>query len=581
MAFEVYTGTRPGRPRLLLIVNAALLAGTAALAWWQVRESRGLGPEQRVHDTPLLVRLPDGWQADPHNPRSFVLPVGARRGGRSAREFERRIEFDFTRLPTFRPLDQLLRLPELENLGQIAQVRRAHLGRCDAIEVHYVLPVQIGRLRVHGEIIARFTCLPRGHLIKVVYEPLIDLRPADEQILDDVCRTLRIDDPTLNGAPADYLARAGLKLPLEPDWQVVGADFEAVAGVFLGGSTDKGPARRSESPVATWAIGLLRTWLAAGRTPQDLLSDVAAREWLIWDVQKLIREQRRADGATCTTIRHPEFGAVNVLLPSAWVVSRSASQAVILLVYAGPEDAAQADAAAEKLATELQLEPLQELAELADAQAAGAKLVADLHKSGPVARWGRESAEATYRRVDPAEMVVVRRSAVQRDPAQGYEGSLWRRTDRAREEQQGWTLDGQAAAYKWQADLVYGSSLIHIAEQRARATGAVRREILIDERERQRFDFTPGAAFVPPPAEEIIKGWVARNEAAAAIVEMSSVLGSGTHTAWLRHLAPDGPYPRVLVQEDYWPLGSIEAYDDARAQTQYELYPSAEYRRVK
>jgi hypothetical protein len=568
---EVYTGTRPGRPRLLLVVNAVLLVAMLALAAWQVHAARGLGPPQRVGDTPLMVRLPHGWRGDARNPHVFMLPV-ASRSGRLAREFERRIEFEFTRLSAFQSPEQLLRLPQLENLGHVAQVQRARLGQFDAVEVRYVLPVQIGRMRVQGQILARIACLPRGQLIKVVYEPLIDLRPSDEQILDEVCASVRLDDPTLNGTAADYLARAGLVLPLERDWTVVGPDFDAVPGLYVGGSTDQGPA---------WSIGVLRTWLADGRTPRDLLSDLAIQQWLDWDVAKLIREPQATGGSKLTTIRHPEFGEANTVLPSAWIASQSASQAVLLLVYAGPQDAEAADAIAEKLASAVQFAAPGPFGDLQDAEASGAKLVADLHKSGPVARWGRESVDTTYRRVDRDETVVVRRAAIHRNPSQGYEGSLWRRANRTREEQQSWTLDSRAETYQWQADLSIGPSRFQISEQRAQATGSVRREILIDERERHRFDFTPGPSFVPPPAEDIIKGWVARREAPQAVVEMSSALGPGTHTVWLRHLAPDGQYPRVLVQDDYWPVGSIEAYDDARAQTQYELYPGGEYRRVK
>jgi hypothetical protein len=571
MAFEVYTGTRPGRPRLLLIVNAALLLAALGLAGWQVYESHALGPVQRVGDTPLRVRPPRGWRADPRNPGSFVLPV-ADRGRQPAREFARRIQFEFIRLPAFQAPEQLLHSPALENFGQVAQARRARIGKYDALEALYVMPLQIGRMRLRGQIIVRFTCLPRGQLLKVIYEPLIDLRPSDEQILDAVCQSLHIDDPTLNDTPADYLAHAGLTFPLEPSWQMVGTDFEAVPGVFLGGSSDKGPA---------WAIGVLRTWLAAERTPQDLLRDVAAQEWLNWDVDRLLREHRRDDGATVATIRHAGFGELNTDLPSAWVVSQSASQTVMLLVYAAPADAARADAVAEQLAGALQIAPLKEFSALADAEATGAKLLADLHKSGPAPRWGRESVETTYRQVAGEGTLVVRRGAVQRDPAQGYEGSVWRRMGRASEERQAWTLDGRALTYKWQADLLAGHAAVQIAEQRTRPEGPVTRRVVLDEQEGHRWNFTPGAAFVPPPAEDIIEGWVARHEAGAALVELSSPLGAGTHTALLRHLPPDGPYTRVLVQQDFWPLGSIEAFDDARAEMQQSIYPDAEYRRIK
>ncbi len=571
MPAEAYTGTRLGRPRLLLIVNAAVLAGTLGLAWWQTRESRALGAERRLGDTPLVVRPPRGWHADPRDPHSFVLPV-ADRSRRAVREFERRIQFEFTRLPTFQPLAQILSLPAWTSTGEVVRARRARLGRYDAIEVHQIVPVQVGWRRLRGQIITRFTCLPRGHLIKVVYEPLIDLRPADAQILDEVCQSLRLDDATLNGAPSDYLARAGLTLPLEPDWQVVGSDFEGVPGVYLGGATRDGPA---------WAIGMLRTWLAAGRTPADLLRDVAAQEWLVWDTEDLIRQEQRADGAMIATIRHPQLGRAGTVMPAVWVVSRAPALAVILFVYAGPEDAQLADGVAERLAAEMRIAPLKELAELAPAEATGAQLAADLRKNGAVARWGRESVETTYRRVDQDETIVVRRGAVQRDPAQGYEGSLWRRAGRNREERQAWFLDAGAATYRWQAEFTDGRTTIQLAEQCLRPAGDVTRVIRVEGQEPRRFTFTPGAAFVPPPAEEIVKGWVARREAASAIVMQSTVLGPASHTAWLRHLPADGPYPRVLVQQDYWPLGSIEAYDDSRAQAHYEQYPDGEYRRIR
>src|SRR5512140_2146919 len=99
MLFEVYTGAKPGRPRLLLFVTAGLLAGALGLAWLQVRAGHTLGPEARVGDTPLWVRLPKGWRADPEHPQRYILSSG---GG--AREiFERSLRIDFVRLSDFEP----------------------------------------------------------------------------------------------------------------------------------------------------------------------------------------------------------------------------------------------------------------------------------------------------------------------------------------------------------------------------------------------------------------------------------------------------------------------------------------------
>jgi hypothetical protein len=92
--------------------------------------------------------------------------------------------------------------------------------------------------------------------------------------------------------------------------------------------------------------------------------------------------------------------------------------------------------------------------------------------------------------------------------------------------------------------------------------------------------YRPGAGFVPPPAEEIIGGWVARKEAETAVVEVSSLLGPSTYTVFMRTLSPDGQHPRVLIQRDFWPLGAIQAWDDDQAETVYEIYPSARLERV-
>lgn len=569
MLFEAYTGTRPGRPRLLLFITAGLLAGALGLAWLQVRAARALGPEQRVGDTPLWVRVPKGWRADSQNPRRFILPVG-RKGSREV--FERSLRFDFVRLSGFESVEQLLRVPELLGPGQVTHIDPTHLGPYNAAEVRSLEPIQIGRTRFVRETLTRLTCLPRGQVLRVVYEPLSELAPADLDIVEEVCTTLRVADPSLSGVPADYLKRAGLTVPLNAGWTVVGPEFAEVPAVYIGGLTKELPA---------WSIAIFRTWLANERTPRDLLADSAAERWLLWDIAALVREEHRADGATITSIRRPRSGQASESPVSTWVVQQSAAQAVIMFVYAGPSDADGADEAAAGIAAEIEIASLDTLPSLAETTAAGVTLAGDLLKAGPAPRWGRESVETTYRCTTRDETVVVQRGARGRDPAQGFEGSLWRRAGRARDDREVWTVDEHAGAYTWRADFGYDDSAVQVVEQRARPDGEVRRRIVMDDRERQRWSFTPGPAFVPPPTESIIHGWVARAEPRAALIEVSSLLGPGTHTELLRHLPPDGPYPRVLVQVDYRPEGLIEAFDDTRAETQYELSPTAEYRRVK
>lgn len=572
MPFEVYAGAKPGRPRLLALTTGGLLAVTLALAWWQVRETRALGPPQRVGDTPLVVRLPHGWQPDPANPRRFLLPV-ADRGRRALFEFERRIEFSFVRLPSFEPPRELLARPAFSGIGDIAGVGHTSIGPYDALQVHQSVPTRIGRARLRRHTVTRLTCLPRGHLLRVVYEPLVELRPADLEILDEVCRSLRIDDVTLNRPRDEYLRDAGLSLPLDPAWLAVGTDFPEVPGVYVGGLIAGSPA---------WSIAVLRTWISPGRSPRGLLADFAAQEWLLWDTTDLLRESRRPDGAVVAHLRHPEFGRVGPSIPSAWVVARGPAEAVIVFVYATPTHAEAADEIARRIVADVQLQSIAAIPPVDDAVAAGRALTADLRKRGPAPRWGRESVETTYRRDNRDEIVTARRAAVQRDPRQGYEGLSWRRIGHSHEERISWTLDGLAGAFRWQVDFFHGQLPIRVIEQRSDPAAEVVRQIFVEQRREQRWGFQPGESFVPPPAESIIKGWVARGDTrAAALIDASTLLGPGAHSVLLRRLPADGPHPRVLVQTDYWPFGSIETFDDARAETDTVEYPTAKYVRVR
>ncbi len=575
MLIEVHTGAKPGRPRRLLVLSAGLLAGTLGLAWLQVREAHALGPEQRVGDTPLRVRVPKDWRPYPDDPQRFILPVVSERRHRLVLEFERSVRFELLALPAFQPIESLLQFLDLDDQRTLATRRQARIGPYPALEVRHLVPLRLGRRVVERETIVRFTCLPRGHLLQVTYDPLIELRPADFEIMEEVCDSLRIDDPTLSGDAAEFMRSAGLEFALEDDWLVVGTHFEEVPGLYVGGTVNGLPA---------WSIAILRTWLAAGRRPRDLLADLAGREWLLWDTDALLSKQRRPDGAAVATLRHPEFGHTDERIQSAMVVAEAAAEAVIMFVYAGPGEAEVADEVARRLAAEIEIAALDAIPEVDRAEEAGRVLTATLAARGPVPRWGREPVQTVYRgsRLGRTERLTVRREAVRRNPELGYSGTLRRRTGRRqREETIQWTVDGHAQSYRWQADLYNGRNQLAIIEQRAKPSDPVRRQIIIDERERHARSFQPGPGFVPPPVESIIEGWVARGEVTAAIVETSSILGLGTHTVLLRSLPPDDGFPRVLVQSDFWPQGAILAFDDARAETHYELYPSATYWRER
>ncbi len=572
MVIEVYTGSRPGRPQALAVLCALTLAGTLGLAWAQVHAARALGPQQRVGDLPLLVRLPKDWQQDPRDPTRFLLPTrDADR--RKLFGFERGIRFEFERLPGYEPLEDSLRRLELDDRSALATLRAARIGGHAGVEVRRVSPQVIGRAVVKRETVIRFASLPRGEMIMVTYDALIELRPADLAIIDDVCDSLVIDDPTITGDSADFLAQAGFELDLDAGWQVVGADFPGVPAVYIGGTVQGAPA---------WSLGVYRSWLAAERTGRDLLIDLAADSWLLLDdAEQVIADEQRDDGATVTTALRPQ-GVAGTRLCGAMVVTQSARRVALIVVFAGPEGVEPGLAAARRVAETIKMTTVDAIPPIADAERAGVELMERLHESGPQSRWGAQSVETTYREGGGREILVATRAVAARGAGRGYEGVALKKVGR-RQESTSWRIDAGAEAYAWEAEFFIGHTPAQVSEQRGR-DGAVTRRLVLDTSRRspaRSMTFTPGPGFVPLPAESIIAGWAAGGLPEAAIVECSSALGQGAHTQLLHRLAADGEYPRVLVQRDYWPVGRIEAYDEERATLHYELRPSKEYRRVR
>lgn len=574
-------GARPGRPRLLLVLSAALLASTLALAWFQVHHARALGPRQSVGDTPITVRLPRGWQRDSEYPNQFLLPV--REPGANGRPalFERRIRVELEQKPTFTSVDLILRERDLAEPGELAELARTRIGPYPAVEVHKFEPLRIGRLRLRREVLIRFTCLPDGRVLRVRYEPLAELRPADQEILDEVCGSVELNDPRYTQPPAQLLQRAGLRCAADPAWFAVAPAFDEVAGLYLGGPVDGVPG---------WSIGVFRTWLALGRTAADVLADVAANQWYDCDIADRLRASQRPDGIRILALRHREIGAPDVRLPAVWLVEQAPDRAVLLFVYAGPGEAAIAEEVARHLATSLELDALPQFADLAAAERAGQRLVRELGLQGPRARWGRESIESLYAGDTPFGVEAVRatRQARNRDPRQGYEGEQqrWLRAigRSAPLERLQWTLSGRAETYEWLVELdPRWAAVQRVRESRQTADGEVARQVVLARGPERSWTYRPGPGFVPRPAESIIAGWVARDgdSPAVALVEVSSLLGPGACTQLLRRLPPEGGLPRVLVQEDCWPVGTRQTFDDDRAEAVYEETPAGRYERVE
>jgi hypothetical protein len=379
-----------------------------------------------------------------------------------------------------------------------------------------------------------------------------------------------VEDASLSGDPQQHLASAGLRVQQRPEWLVVGPHFAEVPGVHIGGTEDGLPA---------WSIAIFRTWLSFGRTPRDLLADFAADVLWIHDAADALTEERRGDGATITTLITPaEHNEAAVR--SVRVVVQDDERAALLVLYAEPENSA-ADAVAAELARTLELVPLAHFPDLAAATAAGARLAADLRARGAQPRWGSLPVTTTYRAAGRNDFIKTQRAARGGDPENGYEGRSDQQAGDALRRRVDWTLAGDAVAYTWQTWQILGGPEVEITEQRESAASPVLRRFRLDDRRSWTWSFTPGANFVPPPAEPVVQGWVARGEADAALFEMSTQRGRATHGELMRRLAPEGAYLRVLVQLDYLPEGVVILFDEARAEEQAWVDTSTTYRRLR
>lgn len=572
---DVYVGSKPGRPTVLLGLVGVVLAGTLGLALLQVRGKTALGAEQQaIPGEPLYVRPPRGWVADPNRPGSFVLPVRRAVGGRERWEVDRSLHFGFERAVAFEPPAQLLAAVPPGN----SQPEPARIGRFDAVQIRQVERRHLGRRIVSIHSIRRLAILPTGHVITVVYIPMTDLTLADLKLLDKVCATIRIDDAALDAAPEQAWERSGVEFPVEDGWQFGLPALAEAPGFFVGGSEEGFPA---------WSLGVFRTWLAGDRTPADLLNDFAARAWPRWSFVEgalEVQEWKRADGTAVAVLRHPNPERNRCPVASVWVVAQSPSMVVMLFVYTNASYATVADAVAQRVAAQIRINSLATLPEITAAQANGADLAARLTRKGAVPWWGRAPARFVYQGNTPhgQESLVIQRAAVQGDPDRGYQGVAQRIVrNREWEERTHWTLGRQAVSYTFDTELyISDGQRITVSERRPPGADTVQRVVTLNDAEQRTSAFRPGSSFISPPIESIAESQVARETEDAWIVEVSTLLGRGTHTRLLRPLPPENGCARVWLQDDYWLFGVIVAFDEDD-ELQYEQTSTVEYRRVE
>ncbi len=193
---EVHVGARPGRPVLLTVLTAALLILSLGAAWLQVRSTRTLGPASRVGDSPLLVRPPVGWRADPRDPSLFILWLNE--GVRGADVPKRSVRFGYDPNPRSANLRSYLRrLMRGETPGS---TRPAQIGGFDGLQISRERMLTFRRRAYQVQTIVRIAMTPTGEMLFVEYTPFSTFTPADAELLDSICAAVRVED-ALIGAP--------------------------------------------------------------------------------------------------------------------------------------------------------------------------------------------------------------------------------------------------------------------------------------------------------------------------------------------------------------------------------------------
>ncbi|MCG3126233.1 MAG: hypothetical protein CHACPFDD_01063 [Phycisphaerae bacterium] len=567
--FEVHSGSRPVRPSAAVVASAAALALTLCLAWLQTRQSLALGAPVRIAGTDLVVRPPAGWVQHPNQPGTFLLTRGDR-DGQPVGKPERRISFIGGRNHVyFSPADLLTR-----DQPSPLQPEPATIAGLPGVEVRRLVWREFRGWRYAHETIIRMACSPRGDFVRVDYEPLTEPTQGDLELLRAVSAAVRIDTPGATLSASDALAAAGIQLKTDPKWRFAAADFPDVQGCYLA----------DLDPQQPYGIAILRTWLAPGRSPADLVIDFAAERWERLIDPQQVRQRQRADGAA---VAAAEVDDDDAAVFAAQCVAAAPHQAVMLFLAAPPRARPAARAALEQLADNLQFAPTSRDLDLSAALAAGAELAEHVRREGIAGCWTNPQSSAFHLAWSNLSAAPVAGFATARKAvADGFDGvSAFSMHDRI--ERETWHVARDMVAFSRVIDGTLGDAPaipIRIEDDRAAGSSRIQRVVTLQRRRdgaprEQKRAITPGNTFISPPSEPIAEARAARTGRSPCVVECLSRYGPATHTRLLRSLpaaptparrtdepaasSPGGrELPRVLVQYDFNPAGTVLAIDE-------------------
>lgn len=560
---EVHSSSRPGRPALLAILSGVVLAGLLGLAWFQASEKRSLGPPQRIAGTPLIVRPPRGWIPAPDDPGRFIL---AEKNDPHSTEgaLERQVAFRYERQLAYAPPERVIVTWD--------RLQNAHSEEPMRTQIRGIPAIQVRRLqqqRAFGhafikESILRVATHPRGDIIAVEYWTMMELTSADYELLESICSAIDFVDPELKRVGDDAMRHAGLVFPTQPDWSVVGPCHDQTAALHVLGR-DGG------------AVAVARTWLAPGRTLEDLLRDHVAAERPDWLAKARVLESGRRDGVTVHSVyvADPQYPKSEEF--RAYALSTERGDAALILPDPGgyPPEGRRLAA---RLAALVLFAAEGDRPDYREATSAGAEIAAKIAEKGAMSWWGRS--DRRYDFLYEGRGTAALAQSVDRAPAGGNasDGYSYRGSDISvdtaakRYSRSRWALDADASGYQMTLDMGREDSLLPgarslmgewtIREERASGSTGVRREIQRGVEAIASREFMPGTAFVAPPAEVIAEGLVAAGNRDAVLLEVSHPLGLGSNSRLLRRLEPDvSGRPRVLRVDDYSPLGVVLTFD--------------------
>lgn len=554
---EVYSGSKPGRPVVLLLVCAAMLFAALGAAALQTRGKRMLGPEIALPGTPLIVRVPLGWQQNPHDPGQFALLDPAERGLPAAqRSYERGVRISYQRVDSFIAPEFMLP-PATEVEHTAVETTQGMIGGIPAVQIR-----RFRSLEFRGEVLTqqwltRVACTTRGDVIRIEYEPRLGPTTADMALLDAVCAAVRLQTSGAYVAsgtqPSDVRVAAGLALDAPANCTIVAHDDDAFPSLGIVGQ---------EEGVPAYSVVVRRTWLAHDRRPIDLLVDFVDVVWKRPTYKYDLRQWSRLDGVEVVSLVNREVGDAAALLGAVHVVSAGPDRTAIVAASRESFNRPDARRVAAQIAREIRIDAIPGGLDIDAAVRRGGDLVTALTEKGALPWWGRAQVRSRLVSDDAGAALLLIRAPAESGPQSGYTGGSAILFQALREfRTYRWWMDGRAMAYEFTfkeglASDLTGRPARTIVESRSGGDGSIRR-VTSAAGDKREVTLAPSRSFVPPPAELAAALYV-KGRGDDWIIQSSTVQGSTLHTKLIRAMpADEAGNARVMLAMDFWPQRDV------------------------